>query len=471
MKHESILVVDDEAGVRGSLVGILGDEGYAAEAVESGEAALTALESRRYDLLLLDVWLPGMDGLEVLARVRTLDPEVPVVVISGHGSIETAVKAVRMGAQDFVEKPLALEKTLLVVKNALRQRKLEVENRALKEQVEHRWVMVGESPVLHALRADISQAAPSNGRVLIFGENGTGKELVARNIHHLSLRSAGPFVEVNCAAIPEELIESELFGHTRGAFTGALTAKKGKFELADGGTLFLDEVGDMTLKTQAKVLRVLQEQKVEPVGGTATITVDVRVIAATNKNLEDEIRKGNFREDLYFRLAVIPIYVPPLRERPDDIPQLVRHFMEYFSRDNNVRAKRITPGALETLQRYRWKGNIRELRNTVERLIIMTNSDAIDVADLPEVLRSPSASFAAAAAGVGGPSARLDTSANRAKAGTLREFKDNAERAFLVGKLRENGWNISKTAEVIDTPRSNLYKKLEQYQISQETDG
>ncbi|HEV7499317.1 MAG TPA: sigma-54 dependent transcriptional regulator, partial [Vicinamibacteria bacterium] len=313
--RESILVVDDEAGVRSSLVGILGDEGYAAEAVETGEAALIALESRRYDLLLLDVWLPGMDGLEVLARVRTLDPEVPVVVISGHGSIETAVKAVRMGAQDFVEKPLALEKTLLVVKNALRQRKLETELRVLKAQVAHRWVMIGESAAIHALRADIAQAAPSNGRVLIFGENGTGKELVARNIHHQSLRTAGPFVEVNCAAIPEELIESELFGHTRGAFTGALTAKKGKFELADGGTLFLDEVGDMTLKTQAKVLRVLQEQKVEPVGGTATITVDVRVIAATNKHLEEEIRKGTFREDLFFRLNVIPFHVAPLRER------------------------------------------------------------------------------------------------------------------------------------------------------------
>jgi two-component system nitrogen regulation response regulator NtrX len=335
--RESILVVDDEAGVRSSLAGILGDEGYAVEAVESGEAALAALENRRYDLLLLDVWMPGMDGLEVLARVRTLDPEVPVVVISGHGSIETAVKAVRMGAQDFVEKPLALEKTLLVVKNALRQRKLEAENRALKEQVEHRWVIVGESPVLHALRADIAQAAPSNGRVLIFGENGTGKELVARNIHHLSLRSSGPFVEVNCAAIPEELIESELFGHTRGAFTGALTAKKGKFELADGGTLFLDEVGDMTLKTQAKVLRVLQEQKVEPVGGTASVTVDVRVIAATNKNLEEEIRKGTFREDLFFRLHVSPVQGAPLRARRDDIPPLARHFIAELSAEDGKR--------------------------------------------------------------------------------------------------------------------------------------
>jgi two-component system nitrogen regulation response regulator NtrX len=307
--------------------------------------------------------------------------------------------------------------------------------------------------------------------VLITGESGVGKELVARTIHRNSLRSRERFVQVNCAAIPEELIESELFGHEKGSFTGATEKQVGKFEQADKGTIFLDEIGDMSAKTQAKVLRVLQEGEVERLGSARTIKVDVRVIAATNKNLEEEIEKGHFREDLYFRLAVIPIYVPPLRERPDDIPQLVRHFMEYFSRDNNVRAKRITPGAIETLQRHRWKGNIRELRNTVERLIIMTNNDAIDVADLPEIVRSPSASFAAAAAGAGGASPKLDPGVDRAKAGTLREFKDNAERAFLVGKLRENGWNISKTAEVIDTPRSNLYKKLEQYQISQETDG
>src|SRR5688572_17624919 len=348
--RESILVVDDEAGVRSSLAGILGDEGYVVEAVDSGEACLATLESgRRYDLLLLDVWLPKMDGLETLSRVRALDPELPVVVISGHGSIEAAVKAVRLGARDFVEKPLSLEKTLLVVKNALRQQRLEVENRALKQQVEHRWVMVGESAALRVLRADIAQAAPSNGRVLIFGENGTGKELVARNIHFQSLRAQGPFVEVNCAAIPEELIESELFGHTRGAFTGALTAKKGKFEVADGGTIFLDEVGDMALRTQAKVLRVLQEQTVEPVGGTASITVDVRVIAATNKNLEEEIRQGRFREDLYFRLNVIPFHVPPLRERRADIPLLARHFVAEISAEYGRRPKELTREVLELL--------------------------------------------------------------------------------------------------------------------------
>ena len=457
MKHESILVVDDEAGVRGSLVGILGDEGYATEAVESGEAALTALESRRYDLLLLDVWLPGMDGLEVLARVRTLDPDVPVVVISGHGSIETAVKAVRMGAQDFVEKPLALEKTLLVVKNALRQRKLEVENRALKEQVEHRWVMVGESPVLHALRADISQAAPSNGRVLIFGENGTGKELVARNIHHLSLRSAGPFVEVNCAAIPEELIESELFGHTRGAFTGALTAKKGKFELADGGTLFLDEVGDMTLKTQAKVLRVLQEQKVEPVGGTATITVDVRVIAATNKNLEEEIRRGTFREDLFFRLNVIPFHVAPLRERREDIPLLARHFIAELSAEYGKRPKELTREALDLLVAQPWPGNVRELRNIIERLVIMTSGDRIEARHLP-------ASLVGAAPGAGEPSSAAGSLTGLSSDfPSLAAAREDFEKRYIWKKYQECGGNMSRTADALQVERSNLYRKMKAY--------
>jgi two-component system nitrogen regulation response regulator NtrX len=455
--RESILVVDDEAGVRASLVGILGDEGYVVEAVESGESGLTALENRRYDLILLDVWLPGMDGLEVLARVRTLDPEVPVVVISGHGSIETAVKAVRMGAQDFVEKPLALEKTLLVVKNALRQRKLEAENRALKEQVEHRWVMVGESAVLHSLRADIAQAAPSNGRVLIFGENGTGKELVARNIHHLSLRSGGPFVEVNCAAIPEELIESELFGHTRGAFTGALTAKKGKFELADGGTLFLDEVGDMTLKTQAKVLRVLQEQKVEPVGGTATITVDVRVIAATNKNLEEEIRKGTFREDLFFRLNVIPFTVASLRERREDIPLLARHFIAELSAEYGKRTKDLTREALDLLVAQPWPGNVRELRNIIERLVIMTPGDRIEARHLPATLvgGTPPAGEPAAAAG--------PLSAPVSDFPSLAAAREDFEKRYIWKKYQECGGNMSRTSEALQVERSNLYRKMKGY--------
>jgi two-component system nitrogen regulation response regulator NtrX len=453
--RESILVVDDEAGVRSSLAGILGDEGYVVETVDSGEACLAALEARRYDLLLLDVWLPKMDGLETLSRVRTLDPELPVVVISGHGSIESAVKAVRLGARDFVEKPLSLEKTLLVVKNALRQQRLEVENRALKEQVEHRWVMVGDSPALRVLRADIAQAAPSNGRVLIFGENGTGKELVARNIHFQSLRAQGPFVEVNCAAIPEELIESELFGHTRGAFTGALTAKKGKFEVADGGTLFLDEVGDMTLRTQAKVLRVLQEQTVEPVGGTASITVDVRVIAATNKNLEDEIRHGRFREDLYFRLNVIPFHVPPLRERREDIAPLARHFIAEISGEYGRRPKDLAPEALELLAGLPWPGNVRELRNIIERLVIMTPGDRIEARHLPAPLLAGAVGAAEPVPG----SARIPIEDFPSLAAAREDF----EKRYIWKKYQESGGNMSRTAEALQVERSNLYRKMKGY--------
>jgi two-component system nitrogen regulation response regulator NtrX len=329
--------------------------------------------------------------------------------------------------------------------------------------------MVGDSAALEQVMAAVGRAAPTNATVLIQGESGVGKELVARAIHRNSLRRRERFVQVNCAAIPEELIESELFGHEKGSFTGATEKQVGKFEQADKGTIFLDEVGDMSPKTQAKVLRVLQEGEVERLGSARTIKVDVRVIAASNKNLEEAIEKGSFREDLYFRLAVIPIHVPPLRERPEDVAPLVRHYMEFFSKENNTRPKRITQAALDTMQRSRWKGNIRELRNSVERLIIMTPGDTIDAADLPATIRTPGAP----GAGVGGAAApRAVSEVDGAKAaGTLREFKDNSERAFLVARLRENSWNISKTAEVIDTPRSNLYKKLEQYQISQETDG
>jgi two-component system nitrogen regulation response regulator NtrX len=449
--RESILVVDDEAGVRASLTGILGDEGYLVDAVESGEASLLALEARKYDLLLLDVWLPKMDGIETLSRVRTLDPELPVVVISGHGSIETAVKAVRMGARDFVEKPLSLEKTLLAVKNALRQQRLESENRALKERIEHRYVMVGESAALQRLRAEIAQAAPSNGRVLIYGENGTGKELVARNIHHQSLRAAGPFVEVNCAAIPEELIESELFGHVRGAFTGALAAKKGKFEAADGGTLFLDEIADMTLKTQAKVLRVLQEQKLEPVGGTASVTVDVRVIAATNKQLEEQIRAGAFREDLYFRLNVIPFQVPPLRERREDVPLLARHFVAEFSAEYGKRPREIGKEALELLMANPWPGNVRELRNIIERLVIMAPGDRIEAHHLPASLGAP-------------PAAAASTVADALpEFASLAAARDDFERRYIWKRYQECGGNMSKTAEALRVERSNLYRKMKAF--------
>jgi two-component system nitrogen regulation response regulator NtrX len=468
MPKSRILVIDDEAAIRDSLKMTLEYEGYEFVGAATGQEGLVLAEREGPDLVLLDVKMPGMDGLEVLDRLRGMNDSLPIVVISGHGTISTAVEATKKGAFDFIEKPFASERVLVSLRNALDQRQLRDENRSLKKAVEVRHQMIGDSQSLKQVMAAIGRAAPTNATVLIQGESGVGKELVARTIHRNSLRSRERFVQVNCAAIPEELIESELFGHEKGSFTGATEKQVGKFEQADRGTIFLDEVGDMSAKTQAKVLRVLQEGEVERLGSARTIKVDVRVIAATNKNLEEEIERGHFREDLYFRLAVIPIYVPPLRERPEDIPLLVRHYMDYFSRENNTRPKRVTQAAMEALQRFRWKGNIRELRNTVERMIIMTGGDTIDLPDLPDSVRSPAASSAGstmasakAASGSGGQS----------EAGTLREFKENAERAFLVGKLRENGWNISKTAEVIGTPRSNLYKKLEQYQISQDTDG
>src|SRR5438552_463193 len=378
----TILIVDDEPGVRTSLSAVLQDEGYAVEALPSGEACLDRVTRGGVDLILLDVWLPGLDGLATLGRLRERQVDAQVVLISGHGNIESAVRAIKMGAFDFVEKPLSLEKTVLVVRNALRQRRLEAENQALRAVVDRHQTMIGECLAMRQLREQVAMAAPTNGRVLIYGENGTGKELVARTIHALSRRRAGPFVEVNCAAIPEELIESELFGHVRGAFTGAVADRRGKFEVADGGTLFLDEIGDMSLKTQAKVLRVLQEQTMEPVGGTSRIKVDVRVLAATNKDLQNEIRAGHFREDLYFRLNVIPIFVPPLRERQEDIPLLADHFMAEFAREYGRRLKRFEPAATAVLQRYLWPGNVRELRNVIERLMIMVPGESFSAADL-----------------------------------------------------------------------------------------
>jgi two-component system nitrogen regulation response regulator NtrX len=474
MPKPRILVIDDDAGVRESLRMTLEYDGYQVAGAATGQEGLNLVEREAPDLVLLDVKMPGMDGIDVLTRLHSMHETLPVVMISAHGTPSSAVEAIRKGALDFLEKPFeSTDRLRVTIQNALEQGRLRDENRTLKKAVEVRHQMIGDSGSLKAVMAAIGRAAPTSATVLITGESGTGKELVARTIHRNSLRTRERFVQVNCAAIPEELIESELFGHEKGSFTGATEKQIGKFEQADRGTIFLDEVGDMSPKTQAKVLRVLQEGEVERIGSARTIKVDVRVIAATNKTLEEEIEKGTFREDLYFRLAVIPIYVPPLRERPEDIPVLVKHFMESISRESNVRPKRITPAALEALQRYRWKGNIRELRNTVERLIIMTGADVIDVADLPDAVRSPgSVSWVGASAG--GPVSSKPASAEgsgETKAGTLRAFKDNAERAFLVGKLRENGWNISKTAEVIGTPRSNLYKKLEQYQISQEADG
>src|SRR4051812_10319141 len=472
MPKSRILVIDDEAAIRDSLRMTLEYQGYDFIGAATGQEGLALAERDAPDLVFLDVKMPGMDGIEVLERLHAMYEMLPVVIISGHGTASTAFEAANKGAFDFIEKPFATEKVLVTLRNALDQRQLRDENRTLKKAVEVRHQMIGESAGLKHIMGAIGRAAPTNATVLIQGESGVGKELVARTIHRNSLRSRERFVQVNCAAIPEDLIESELFGHEKGSFTGATEKQMGKFEQADRGTIFLDEVADMSSKTQAKVLRVLQEGEVERLGSARTIKVDVRVIAATNKNLEEEIEKGHFREDLYFRLAVIPITVPPLRERPEDVPVLVKHFMEQISRDSNVHAKRLSSAALDALQRYRWKGNIRELRNTVERLIIMSAGDTIEVSDLPEAVRSPGVlSHSAGAIASGGAAPKPDGDAERAKAGTLREFKDNAERAFLVGKLRENGWNISKTAEAIDTPRSNLYKKLEQYQISQETDG
>ena len=459
MPKPRILIIDDEPAIRESLRMTLEYEGYDIVEGATGQEGLSLAERESPDLVLLDVKMPGMDGLEVLDRLRTLPDPPPVIVVSGHGTISTAVDATRRGAADFIEKPFATDRVLVSVRNALKQYRLEDENRSLKRAFEVRHQIVGQSEAIKKLMAAVARAAPTNATVLIHGESGVGKELIARAIHRNSLRSRERFVQVNCAAIPEELIESELFGHEKGSFTGATEKQIGKFEQADRGTIFLDEIGDMSAKTQAKVLRVLQEGEVERLGSARTIKVDVRVIAATNKKLEDEIEKGHFREDLYFRLAVIPIEVPPLRKRPEDVPRLVEHFLELFRREDNVKPKRITPAALEALQRYQWKGNVRELRNAVERLIIMTNGDTIDIGDLQEVIRPSGATGARPA----------DTDGS--KTATLREFKDNAERAYLVTKLRENGWNISKTAEVIDTPRSNLYKKLEQYQISQENDG
>jgi two-component system nitrogen regulation response regulator NtrX len=450
-----ILVVDDEAEIRRSVRMILEYEGYEVLEASSGPEGVALAERETPDLVFLDIKMPGMDGLEALQRIKAANEAIPVVIISGHGTVSTAVEATKAGAFDFIEKPLTTERVLVTIRNGLDRTRLVDENRSLKRAVEIRHQMVGESPGLRQVWDSIKRAAPTNATVLLLGESGVGKELVARSIHRNSLRSRERFVQVNCAAIPEELIESELFGHEKGSFTGATEKQIGKFEQADKGTIFLDEVGDMSPKTQAKVLRVLQEGEVERLGSARTIKVDVRVIAATNKDLEQEIEKGTFREDLYFRLSVIPIRVPPLRDRREDIPALVKHFADLFSRDNNRRPQRFTPAALDYLQKARWKGNVRELKNTVERLIIMTPAETVDVDDLREIVR-----LDAKAAG-----------AAEGEKGTLREFKETSERAFLVGKLRENGWNISKTAEVIGTPRSNLYKKLEQYGIAQETDG
>ena len=438
MSHGSILVVDDERGILEQLGGILRDEGFAVTAVPSGEEALTAVSRELYDLILLDVALPGMDGIEALRQMRSSGQGMPVVMISGHATAEQAVRALKEGAVDFLEKPLALERVLLTVSNTLAHARLE--QQLLVEREEEGPSLTGVSPAIVELRRQIMLAAPTDSRVFITGPNGAGKEVVARQLHHYSRRAAGPFVAVNCAAIPAELIESELFGHLKGAFTGAVESKRGKFELADGVTLFLDEVGDMSLLTQAKVLRVLQESRFTRLGGAHEVRVDVRVVAATNKNLEDEIGGGRFRQDLLFRLNVIPIRVPSVRERPEDVPLLVQEFMLRFARRVGARPKLVTPGAMEVLKSHSWPGNVREVRNVVERLMIMVAGDEIT----PGVLDLP----AGAVAVTGGAMT------------TLRQARELFEREYIARVVGSCGGNMSRAARVLGLERSHLYRKL-----------
>jgi two-component system, NtrC family, nitrogen regulation response regulator NtrX len=447
-----VLVVDDETAIREAIRMTLEYEGYRVDEARSGEDGIDKAMKVAYDAILLDIKMPVLDGIEVLENLKQQKVATPVIMVSGHGDIQTAVECTKRGAFDFLEKPLNRDKLLLTVRNAVRTQKLEEEVDELRERTQREYQLIGRTKGMQDLMEQIERAAPTKATVLIQGESGTGKELVAREIHRRSSRSTQTFVQVNCAAIPQELIESELFGHEKGSITGAIRKQTGKFVAADGGTIFLDEVGDMSLRTQAKVLRVLQEGEVEPVGSATVVKVDVRVIAATNKDLVEEIRGGRFREDLYYRLNVIPIRTPPLRERREDVPVLAEHFATLFAQEHNKHPKKFTPAALRALQDASWRGNVRELRNMIERLVIMVPSDDIDVTDLP-------AEFFRAAA---------DIITSAMHLATLQAFKDEAEKAFILAKLREHGWNVSRTAEAIDTPRSNLYKKIEQYGIKRE---
>jgi two-component system nitrogen regulation response regulator NtrX len=447
----TVLIVDDEPSILKSLSGILSDEGFDALTASNGYEALKIIEEQSPDLVLLDIWMPGIDGIVTLQEIKRNSPFLQVIIISGHGNIETAVRATKLGAYDFIEKPLSIEKVIVAINNALKFRRLEEENRLLKRRALGKSRITGESPSIKALKQQIAIVAPTDAWILITGENGTGKELVARTIHQMSNRAEHPLVEVNCAAIPEELIESELFGHEKGAFTSANSKKRGKFELGDGGTIFLDEIGDMSLKTQAKILRILQEQNFERVGGIRTLKVDVRVIAASNKNLEEEIARGSFREDLYFRLNVIPIDVPPLRDRIEDIPLLVEEFLQAFSKDDSLESKQMTPGAISLLQNYHWPGNVRELKNLLERLIITTSDKIIDVKDIPE------------------PYARRRITREAPallQSASLKEAKKEFEKIYLMQKLEENQGNISQTAEAIGIQRSHLHKKIKIHEIN-----
>jgi two-component system nitrogen regulation response regulator NtrX len=450
-----VLVVDDEGGIRDAVRQVLEYEGWEVRTAASGGEGITISHEFRPHVVLLDVKMAGLDGLETLSRLREHEPPATVVMISGHGTIATAVQATQRGAFDFLEKPLDADRLLVTLRNALKHSALAGENRELKKAIDTRFPMVGTSAVLEEVRTLIARVGPTNARVLIRGENGSGKELVARALHEASPRHDRAFVEVNCAAIPSELIESELFGHMKGSFTGAFADRAGKFELADGGTLFLDEVGDMSLSAQAKVLRVLQESVVTRIGAAKSVEVDVRVFAATNKHLEEEIEEGRFREDLFHRLNVIPIAVPSLRDRLEDVPALVEHFVESLSLGAGVAPKSFGPDALKALQRRSWPGNVRELRNGVERLLILAPGKQVTGADVVRLLP-------------GAEPASPDLAPESSRAPTFESFRQDAERAFLLRKLQEHGWNVAETARSLEMPRSNLYKKIEKYQLTRE---
>jgi two-component system, NtrC family, nitrogen regulation response regulator NtrX len=453
--NRHIMIVDDEESIRTTLGGVLEDEGYRVTGAKDGAEAQAMVGEQLPDLVLLDIWMPGKDGIDVLRDLKEAHPHLPVIMISGHGNIETAVRATKLGAQDFIEKPLSLEKVVHSVQTALEYARVEAENRLLRAGIEAKYEMIGKSGAFNMLVEQIGIAAPTDSWVLVTGENGTGKELVARQIHMKSRRKNRPFIEVNCAAIPDELIESELFGHEKGSFTGATQKKRGRFDMADGGTIFLDEIADMSLKTQAKVLRILQEQTFVRVGGTEAIEVDVRVIAATNKDLEEEIRAERFREDLYFRLNVIPLHVPPLRERREDIALFVDFFGHQFAARSGLPNKAFTKTAIEALAAYEWPGNVRELKNIVERLVIMTREREVTEGDVRRALK-----FQVRPSGLD-----LFTISD------LREAKGEFEREFILRKLNENDWNVSRTAEAIGLERSNLYRKIRAHDLEEQRSG
>jgi two-component system nitrogen regulation response regulator NtrX len=453
MQH-TILVIDDERDIRTSLTGILEDEGYHIITAASGADGIERAQKELPDLVLLDIWMPGMDGLETLERLKELFPQVTIIMISGHGTIETAVRATKLGAFDFIEKPLSLEKVLISVANALQLQELKAENAELKRSAASEYELFGETRTMVMLREQIMRVAPTSASVLVTGENGTGKELVARSTHYYSPRRDHPFIAINCAAIPEALIEIELFGHEKGAFAGAATQKKGKFDLADGGTLFLDEIADMPIKTQAKILMLIQDRSFERLGGIKKVSVDIRIVAATNKLLDQEILQGRFREDLYYCLNVVSFWLPPLRERREDIPILARHFIDLFLRREGREGKVFQPETLDKLTSYDWPGNVRELKNIIERIAIMTPGRLITPPDIPDLLGGPLSGSP--------PCPNLEAAFSRS---SLRDAREEFEREFIINKLEDNDWNISRTAELIELERSNLHRKIKSYGI------